>query len=74
MKDPHPKELAELPQITQIVLDLCGRMPLEIADDVGDLVIAFMADNSVDVVDHYDIAVKSQPFVLLTEFEMFKMI
>jgi hypothetical protein len=34
-------------------------MPLEIADDVGDLVIAFMADNGVDVVDHYHIAVES---------------
>ncbi len=44
VKNLHPKESAELPQITQVVLDLCGGMPLQIADDVGDLVVAFMAD------------------------------
>ena len=69
MKNLHPEEFTELPQITQIILDLRGGMPLQIADDVGDLVVAFMADNGVDVIDHYDIAVESQTFILLTIFK-----
>jgi len=47
VKNLHLKELAKLPQIAQIVLNLFGGMPLQIADDVGDLVVAFVADNGV---------------------------
>jgi hypothetical protein len=34
-------------------------MSFEITDDVRDLVRAFVADDGVDVVDHYDVAVES---------------
>jgi len=69
VKNLDPKEPAELAQFSQIRFDFGSRVPLEITDNIRNLLGLLVANDGVEVVGHNDIAVNIQPFVGLTIFE-----
>lgn len=53
-----PKQLAEITQILQIILDFGGGVPFKVAHHIWNLIVRGVANDGVEVVGHKDITVQ----------------